>query len=61
MEEIFIVTGNDHKWNEINNKLSKKINHIKFKRKILKLDEIQGSEEEIIKHKAIQAFKKLVV
>lgn len=59
MEEIFIVTGNDHKWNEINNKLSKKINHIKFKRKILKLDEIQGSEKEIIKHKAIQAFKKL--
>jgi inosine triphosphate pyrophosphatase len=58
MDELIIVTGNDHKWKEIFSILNKKIN-FKISRKNLDFIEIQGTSEEIIKSKAIQAFKKL--
>jgi non-canonical purine NTP pyrophosphatase (RdgB/HAM1 family) len=58
MKEIIIVTGNEKKWNEIKTILHEKLNNIKLIRKNLEIKEIQGSEEEIIKHKALTAYKK---
>jgi inosine triphosphate pyrophosphatase len=58
MEKIIVVTGNNHKWKEIFSILNKKTN-IKISRKILNLTEIQGTEDEIIKSKAIEAYKKI--
>ncbi len=53
MKEIIFVTGNDHKFREFQNKLKE----FELKRENVDLTEIQGDSEEIIKHKAKEAFR----